>query len=1033
MVKSFLCQCRHSHQIYIYNDSGHEFYEYDDLGRLTKTTRPGGSVHVGGVETKILYEGLNKTLFNWYQKADGSGMTSQMKKLHFDPFGRLIQSQDYLHNIVQYIYDAYGNKLETRVLYLDDSQDYTIAMAYDAMGRKTGMSDPSKGDWQYIYNKRGELVLQEDGNGVKICHQYDSAGRLVKRFDSYYGSDADAVSGCISGGLPTAEWIYDIAPKIGGGSWMGKLYQVKGENGYQETYSYDELGRASNAVVIIDSSIFITTSVFDELGRVKETFYPSANNANRLKVENKYNTNGFLTSIEDGEGAHYWKALEADAYGRITEETYGSGVISTNKNYNTYNGTITNITSTHIMGSIGGLQDDAFLFDGVGNLAYRQIKADGIDLSETYSFDTANRLKDVVFEDANNSLLNNTVTMNYKANGNIESKPGVGSYLYGESCSIGGVEYQPSSHALTSIEGAKASTYCYDTVGNLLAGGGRTVEWGSFNKPTRIDKGSNNVQLVYGPDRSRIQRIDNANGKVTRTTYVGKAYEKIEKSDGTLEEKHFIGGFAVVTVKDSQVNDAKTHFLLKDHLGSTTAIIGLQLKANGDIDLQRLAYDPWGKRRSAINWQSIDDNVIANFTDNVVTNRGFTGHEMLDAVGLVHMNGRVYDPEIGRFLSADPFVQSPINSQSYNRYSYVMNNPVSYTDPSGFFSLKKAWKKLRKAAKRLAKVVYRISGTEAIVRAGQRSLKRIAGVLAKNPILGTIVQIVACFTPACVFVAMAVAALQTYGVTGDWRLALKAGAIAGATAYLSTQLKFTESNALLNMTVHGVVGGAASTAMGGDFKSGFIASAAAVGVKQMGFGPKGNIGKHLNMPARTTIMAIAGGTVSKWTGGSFANGARTSTIQHLFNGEWEGIKNGFKSWVKGFNPANDMRASGEIVQGKPSSNGILPVNKDGFEQYSENAALEAAGLDSSTVTHGCSSIQVTGCALSGTLAGEGGNDFTDKADNIGEGIDTATDLGRKSLPPVGKMIDYMLTSPSRFVNNYETCEENCGKQGFQRR
>ena len=58
---------------------------------------------------------------------------------------------------------------------------------------------------------------------------------------------------------------------------------------------------------------------------------------------------------------------------------------------------------------------------------------------------------------------------------------------------------------------------------------------------------------------------------------------------------------------------------------------------------------------------------------------------MVDPVGLVHMNGRVYDPEIGRFLSADPFVQEPGNLESWNRYSYVVNNPLSLTDPTGFF------------------------------------------------------------------------------------------------------------------------------------------------------------------------------------------------------------------------------------------------------------------------------------------------------------------------------------------------------------
>ena len=57
---------------------------------------------------------------------------------------------------------------------------------------------------------------------------------------------------------------------------------------------------------------------------------------------------------------------------------------------------------------------------------------------------------------------------------------------------------------------------------------------------------------------------------------------------------------------------------------------------------------------------------------------------MMDGLGIIHMNGRIYDPTLGRFLQADPHIQAPMNSQNYNRYSYVLNNPMSYTDPSGY-------------------------------------------------------------------------------------------------------------------------------------------------------------------------------------------------------------------------------------------------------------------------------------------------------------------------------------------------------------
>ena len=94
---------------------------------------------------------------------------------------------------------------------------------------------------------------------------------------------------------------------------------------------------------------------------------------------------------------------------------------------------------------------------------------------------------------------------------------------------------------------------------------------------------------------------------------------------------------------------------------------------------QRVRYDAWGGR------------VAVALVDPYLEERGYTGHEHLDEVGLVHMNGRIYDPASGRFLQADPIVQSPENSQSYNRYSYVMNNPLSLTDPSGYAWWNSIW------------------------------------------------------------------------------------------------------------------------------------------------------------------------------------------------------------------------------------------------------------------------------------------------------------------------------------------------------
>jgi RHS repeat-associated protein len=67
-----------------------------------------------------------------------------------------------------------------------------------------------------------------------------------------------------------------------------------------------------------------------------------------------------------------------------------------------------------------------------------------------------------------------------------------------------------------------------------------------------------------------------------------------------------------------------------------------------------------------------------------IEHRGYTGHEHLDDIGVIHMSGRIYSPGLGRMLSPDPVTQAPENGQNYNRYTYVFNNPLRYTDPSGF-------------------------------------------------------------------------------------------------------------------------------------------------------------------------------------------------------------------------------------------------------------------------------------------------------------------------------------------------------------
>lgn len=98
----------------------------------------------------------------------------------------------------------------------------------------------------------------------------------------------------------------------------------------------------------------------------------------------------------------------------------------------------------------------------------------------------------------------------------------------------------------------------------------------------------------------------------------------------------------------------------------------------------RESFNAYGQRRGTAWSGSPSAGDIT--TINGLTRRGYTGHEMLDSTALVHMNGRVYDPIIARFVSADPSHDAALGTQAWNRFAYVGNNPLSRVDPSGFES-----------------------------------------------------------------------------------------------------------------------------------------------------------------------------------------------------------------------------------------------------------------------------------------------------------------------------------------------------------
>jgi RHS repeat-associated protein len=230
-----------------------------------------------------------------------------------------------------------------------------------------------------------------------------------------------------------------------------------------------------------------------------------------------------------------------------------------------------------------------------------------------------------------------------------------------------------------AVIAAGSHSYGYDANGNMTSRDGSTIGYTSYNLPGVINAGSNSSTIYYGAYRNRYKQTAVTAGVTETTIYIGGILEKVTRS-GVTEYRHRIeggNGTAAIYVRRSSGSPAtETYFVHRDQLGSPELITN-----SAGAVVVRLSFGAYGERRDS-DWDgavsSADMTAIGN-----TTRRGFTGHEHLDAVGLVHMNGRVYEPVIGRMLAPDAVVQIGA-AQSVNCYAYVWNNPLTRTDPSGW-------------------------------------------------------------------------------------------------------------------------------------------------------------------------------------------------------------------------------------------------------------------------------------------------------------------------------------------------------------
>ncbi len=187
------------------------------------------------------------------------------------------------------------------------------------------------------------------------------------------------------------------------------------------------------------------------------------------------------------------------------------------------------------------------------------------------------------------------------------------------------------------------------------------------------------MTISYGLGNQRVKTVQKRNNTIERVKYFAGDYE-LDSSATGVKKYHFIQGghgLSAIFVKDDAGNDTM-FYVFPDHLGSLTTLVNAS-----SHEVLRYSYNAWGQARDANDWS-------ARASTRPFAGRGYTGHEHLSAFSLINMNGRVYDPVLGRFLSPDPFVQSPEYPNNYNRYVYALNNPFRFVDPSGYFNAKPA-------------------------------------------------------------------------------------------------------------------------------------------------------------------------------------------------------------------------------------------------------------------------------------------------------------------------------------------------------
>ncbi len=548
---------------------------------------------------------------------------SKVRRYQLDGFGRtnVIQEVDGGSTYTTtHHYDLAGNRTEI----INHNSEH-IYYGYDDAGNLVASADPHLGVWTYKRDKAGRLREQTDGKGQKVALTYNAP---LSRLDTkkVYDAGGQLVS--------TATYTYDSSGDPNYTVYKGMLYMVTDSEGWEKN-GYDTRGRLQKTTrhLSVNNQDYTTTYGYNDGDKITSTAYPNAGPT----INYEYHPSGATYRVSRAGPYYFYTANAAnfDEFGHVTQFSYGNGKVN-NRIYFAVSKRLQTISTS-------GVLSKDYHYSAGDDVTYIS--------GTSITYDNLHRVK--TYTGLSGSYA-------YDAVGNITSSIESGAasaYGYGAA-------------RKQAVKTAYGKTYLYDLCGNMIVRGQQALEYDAENHLIQLGQpGGLVVEYGYAANGARLWKRKN---QTDLQVWIGSTYE--EKGLKTLFHV-FAGSQRICTFEPGSAlavnggGDAATHvgyYYHQDHLNSSSALSG-----SSGQQLEVNVWYPFGRTQTATPQASFQ-----------VSSR-FTG-QILDAeTGLYYYGARYYDPELGRFIQPDTIIPDLGNPQSYNRYTYALNNPLRYIDPSG--------------------------------------------------------------------------------------------------------------------------------------------------------------------------------------------------------------------------------------------------------------------------------------------------------------------------------------------------------------